>query len=142
MKQIKFLMLVIIFTVFQFNTSFANTVELQDWKEGLKECAKDSDGFWIDIMVDESSSMNGNDPLDQSFKATYALIEEVEAKLDDFNDLNKNIYLNLYAFSGTIQDIYSTGSPANKSELREIPYLKWTYTGDGTNIDLYLLKCI
>ena len=80
MKKIKFLMLVIILTVFQFNTSFANTVELQDWKEDLKECAKDSDGFWIDIMVDESSSMNGNDPLDQSFKATYALIEEIEAK--------------------------------------------------------------
>ena len=46
-------------------------------------------------MVDESSSMNGNDPLDQSFKATYALIEEVEAKLDDFNDLNKN-YIQTY----------------------------------------------
>ena len=136
MKQIKFLILVIILTVFQFDTSFANTVELQDWKEGLKECAKDSEGFWIDIMVDESSSMNSNDPLNQSFKASYALIEEVEGKLDDFNNLDKSVYLNLYAFSGKINDIYSTGKPVTKSELREVPNLQWTYTGDGTRIDL------
>lgn len=136
MKQIKFLMLLIILTMFQFNTSFANTLELQDWKEGLKECAKDSEGFWIDIIVDESSSMNKNDPLNQSFKASYALIEEVEGKLDDFNNLDKSVYLNLYAFSGEINDIYSTGKPVTRSELREVPNLQWAYTGDGTRIDL------
>ena len=142
MKQIKFLLLVIILTVFQLNTSFANTVELQDWKEGLKECAKDSDGFWIDILVDESSSMNTNDPKNQSFPASYALIEEIDAKLDDLNNLNKDVYLNLYAYSGTIRAIYSTGSPATSNELREVPNLKWTYTGDGTNIEIVFAQLL
>jgi len=142
MKQIKFLMLVIILTVFQFNTSFANTVELQDWKEGLKECAKDSDGFWIDILVDESSSMNTNDPKNQSFPASYALIEEIDAKLGDLNNLNKDVYLNLYAYSGTIRAIYSTGLPATSNELREVPNLKWTYTGDGTDISIVFAQLL
>lgn len=142
MKQIKFLLLVIILTVFQLNTSFANTVELQDWKEGLKECAKDSDGFWIDILVDESSSMNTNDPKNQSFPASYALIEEIDAKLGDLNNLNKDVYLNLYAYSGTIRAIYSTGSPATSNELREVPNLKWTYTGDGTNIEIVFAQLL
>ena len=142
MKQIKFLLLVIILIIFQHNTSFASTVELQDWKEGLKECAKDSDGFWIDILVDESSSMNTNDPKNQSFPASYALIEEIDAKLSDLNNLNKDVYLNLYAYSGTIRAIYSTGSPATSNELREVPNLKWTYTGDGTNIEIVFAQLL
>ena len=136
MRSAKFLILVLLLTFFHSGTSFANTVELQDWKEGLKECAKDSDGFWIDILVDESSSMQTNDPKKQSFPASYALIEEIEAKLGDLNSLNKDVYLNLYAYSGTIRAIYSTGLPVTSNDLKDVPNLKWTYTGDGTNIDI------
>ena len=54
-KLITLVFLIIIFS--PIHLAYANTSELDAWKEGLKECAAESEGIWIDIMVDESSSM-------------------------------------------------------------------------------------
>jgi hypothetical protein len=119
--------------------------DLETWKESITDCVKDQnkDGFWIDVAIDESGSMETEDPQNKALEATFGLIEELSLKVDKFNNLEKEIYFNFYPFSTGITSAYSTGKPATKSELESITPNSWTYTGGGTAFDIvfyYFLK--
>ena len=86
---------------------------LEEWKESVKECVKDEnkDGFWVDLALDESGSMQEFDPQYKALQATEDLIEELSNKVDRFNDLDKDIYFNFYPWSANVTSVYSTGKP-------------------------------
>lgn len=107
--------------------------DLETWKESITDCVKDQnkDGFWIDIAIDESGSMDTYDPFDKAQAATFGLIEELSLKVDKFKNLEKEIYFNFYPFSSGITAAYSTGRPVSKKELDSID-TNWPSTGGGT----------
>ena len=51
------------------------------------------DGFWVDVAIDESISMDTYDPYDKAQAATFGLIEELSLKVDKFNNLEKRFIL-------------------------------------------------
>ena len=119
--------------------------DLETWKESITECVKDQnkEGFWVDIAIDESGSMDTEDPQDKALQATFGLIEELSLKIDKFNSLQKEIYFNFYPFSTEITYAYSTGKPTTKAELQSISPNSWIYTGGGTDFSrvfYYFLK--
>jgi len=120
--------------------------DLETWKENITECAQDEDknGFWVDVAIDESTSMSLDyDPEYKALQATFALIEELSLKVDKFNDLDKDIYFNFYPFATNIVSPYSTGKPTTKKELESIPRKNDYGSGSGTDFSkvfYYFLK--
>jgi hypothetical protein len=111
---------------------------LEQWKENLKECVKDENkaGFWVDLALDESGSMQDFDPQRKALQATADLIEELSNKVDRFNDLDKDIYFNFYPWSANVTSVYSTGKPIEEQELENLlPLEKYYKTGGGTAFD-------
>ena len=133
-----------LFVVFSFqplafskNLNSNHEQNLETWKESITECVKDQnkDGFWVDVAIDESGSMDGVRK-SKAFDATFGLIEELSLKIDKFSELEKDIYFNFYPFSTGLTAAYSTGKPATKNELESITTNSWSYTGGSTNIPL------
>ena len=96
-----------LFVVFSFqplalskNLNSNHKQDLEIWKESVTDCVKDQnkDGFWVDVAIDESISMDTYDPYDKAQAATFGLIEELSLKVDKFNNLEKEIYFNFYPF--------------------------------------------